>query len=59
MKKNTLIAILLLITTILAGITIYQNDRLISAKHYIEALEKDYPDFIDTTSGTDAYSEWY
>ena len=59
MKKNTLIAVLLLVITILAGITIYQNVRLNSAEHYIEALEKDYLDFIDTTSGTDAYSEWY
>lgn len=50
---------MLLVIAILAGVTIYQNDRLTSAKHYIEALEKDYPDFIDTTSGTDAYSEWY
>ena len=29
------------------------------ADAYIEALEKDYPDYIDTTSGTDEYSEYY
>lgn len=59
MKKNTAIVILLLIVAILTGVTVYQSDRLHYAEEYINALENDYPDFIDTTSGTDAYSDWY
>lgn len=59
MKKNTTIVILLLVVAILIGVTVYQSDRLNCAEEYINALENDYPDFIDTTSGTDAYSNWY
>lgn len=59
MKKNILIAVLALVVLILAGVTLYQSERLSAAKAYINALEADYPDYIDTTSGGDAYSEWY
>lgn len=59
MKKNTVIAVLVLIVLILAGVTLYQSERLSAAKAYIYDLETDYPEFIDTTSGGDAYSEWY
>ena len=59
MKKNILIAVLVLVVLILAGVTLYQSERLSAAKAYINDLETDYPDYIDTTSGGDAYSEWY
>ena len=59
MKKNILIAVLVLVVLILAGVTLYQSERLSAAKAYINDLEADYPDYIDTTSGGDAYSEWY
>ena len=59
MKKNILIAVLVLVVLILAGVTLYQSERLSAAKSYINDLEADYPDYIDTTSGGDAYSEWY
>ena len=59
MIKNVLIAVLLLLTGVLAGICINQNDTINKAKTYINDLESDFPEFIDTTSGGDAYSEYY
>lgn len=59
MTKNVLIAVLLLLTGVLAGICINQNDTINKAKAYINDLESDFPEFIDTTSGGDAYSEYY
>lgn len=59
MTKNVLIAVLLLLTGVLAGICINQNDTIDKAKAYINDLESDFPEFIDTTSGSDAYSEYY
>lgn len=58
MTKNVLIAVLLLLVGVLAGICINQNDTINKAKAYINDLESDFPEFIDTTSGGDAYSEY-
>ena len=43
---------------LIAQINIYHN-RLEDAREYINALEESNPSFIDTTSGSDAYSNWY
>lgn len=59
MTKNVLIAVLLLLVGVLAGICINQNDTINKAKAYINDLESDFTEFIDTTSGGDAYSEYY
>lgn len=59
MAKNILIAVLLLLVGVLAGICIDQNDTINKSKAYINDLENDFPEFIDTTSGGDAYSEYY
>lgn len=59
MTKNVLIAVLLLLVGVLAGVCINQNDTINKAKSYINDLESDFPEFIDTTSGGDAYSEYY
>ena len=59
MTKNILIAVLLLLVGILAGICINQSDTINKAKAYINDLENDFPEFIDTTSGGDTYSEYY
>lgn len=59
MTKNILIAVLLLLVGVLAGICINQNDTINKAKAYINDLENNFPEFIDTTSGGDAYSEYY
>lgn len=66
MKKNIIIAILA-ITSIMAFISTkqmaneasYWMNRSEAAEDYIEALESDFPEYIDTTSGTDAYNEYY
>lgn len=34
-------------------------ERLDAADAYVSALENAYPDYLDTVSGGDAYSEWY
>ena len=59
MTKNIIIVVLLLIAGVLAGICIYQSDTINRAKAYINDLESDFPEFIDTTSGGDTYSEYY
>lgn len=33
--------------------------RVDAAISYINELESQYPDYMDTVSGGDAYSEWY
>lgn len=59
MTKNIIIVVLLLLVGVLAGVCINQNDTINKAKAYINDLESDFPEFIDTTSGGDAYSEYY
>ena len=43
---------------LIAQINIYHN-RLEDAREYINVLEESNPSFIDTASGSDAYSNWY
>ena len=59
MIKNILIAGLLLIVTVLAGVCVYQNGTIRKAEKYINDLEEDFPEYIDVTSGRDSYSEYY
>ena len=59
MTKNIIIVVLLLLVGVLTGICIYQNDTINRAKTYINNLENDFPEYIDTTSDGDAYSEYY
>lgn len=59
MKKNIIIVVLLLAVVGLCVALQHVTERLDVAAAYIDALETDYPDFIDTTSGCDAYSDWY
>ena len=63
MKK--IISITIIITTInalillaMASIINEQRNDLNTCHAYIERLHEDYPDYIDTTSGTDEYSEY-
>ena len=39
MKKNTVIAVLVLVVLILAGVTLYQSERLNAHKEYYKATE--------------------
>lgn len=66
MTKNITIAILLTIVTVLAGLCLHQKSTLNiqdiyidAADRYIKELQEDYPDYLDTTSGTDAYVDYY
>ena len=57
--KNLIILVLsvLLVGALMALQHITQ--RLDAAEVYVNALENAYPDYLDTVSGGDAYSEWY
>lgn len=44
MKKNILITVLVLVVLILAGVTLYQSERLNAHKEYYKATE----DLLDT-----------
>ena len=59
MKKNLVILILsiFLVLTLLA--LNHMANRVDAAREYIKELENCYPDYIDTVSEGDAYSEWY
>lgn len=59
MKKNIIIAILVLVVLILAGVSFYLSERVRVANNYIKALESDFPEYLDTTSGTDEFWEYY
>jgi len=59
MNKNLIITVLT-IMLVLAMITInHLTNRVDDAREYIKDLESTYPDYMDTVSGGDAYSEWY
>ena len=59
MIKNIIIGILLLMIGVLtlAGFETLQNFH--KAQNYIDALEKDFPEYIDITAETDAYINYY
>ena len=59
MKKNLIIAVIsaFLVLTLIA--LNHMANRVDEARAYIIDLESTYPDYIDTVSGGDAYSEWY
>lgn len=59
MTKNTIIVVLVLMVLALTGVCVYQSDTINRAKAYINDLENDFPKYIGTTSGGDAYSEYY
>lgn len=63
--KKIIITIVITITTInaiimlaMASIIRGQRNDLNTCHAYIERLHDDYPDYIDTTSGTDEYSDY-
>lgn len=59
MNKNLIITVLT-IMLVLTMITInHLTNRVDDAREYIKDLESTYPDYVDTVSGGDAYSEWY
>lgn len=59
MNKNLIICTLTLLLVLSLIALNYQTNRVDTARAYIKVLEKGYPEYIDTTSGSDEYSEWY
>lgn len=59
MKKNFIIAVLALLLVLLLSLIQFLSNRYNAAINYINDLESCYPDYMDTVSGGDAYSEWY
>ena len=66
MKKNVIITVLIVVVIMLFVSLIQMSNRASywmhrsdAADRYIEDLEHDFPSYIDTTSGGDAYSEYY
>lgn len=57
MKKAIITLAICVIILSVAVIQLQNENR--RAKAYIEQLEHDFPEFIDTTSGTDTYNEYY
>lgn len=59
MKKNLVIVVLALLLVLSLALVQFLTNRYDAAISYINDLESTYPDYIDTVSGGDAYSEWY
>ena len=59
MKKNIAIAALIVAVAALTYLSLYLYKRVQVAKAYISVLESDFPDYIDTTSGTDEFWQYY
>lgn len=59
MNKNIIIVVLsMLLTAACVGLQ-YTTSRLDMASRYIDRLENDNPDFLDTSAEGDEYTEWY
>lgn len=59
MNKNIIIIVLSLLLISACFALNHVTNRLDAAAAYIDALEADYPDYLDTTAEGDEYSEWY
>lgn len=59
MKKNLIISVLTVLLVLVLISLNHMTNRVDAAISYINDLESTYPDYVDTVSGGDAYSEWY
>ena len=59
MTKNLIIFMLLVFLIGALAALQHMTVRCDVADAYINALETDFPDYIDVTTGTDAYSDYY
>ena len=59
MTKNIIIYLLIAIIGILTCVGIEELKTLHAAQAYIEALENDFPDYLDTTAENDVYLDYY
>ena len=59
MIKNIIIVLLIVIIGIFTFVCIEELKTLHAAQAYIEALENDFPDYLDTTAENDVYLDYY
>lgn len=57
--KNLIIFVLSVLLIGLAMACNHLTNRLDAASAYIDRLETDYPDYLDTSAESDEYTEWY
>ena len=57
--KNLIIFVLSVLLIGLAVTCNHLTHRLDAASNYIDRLETDYPDYLDTSAESDEYLEWY
>ena len=57
--KNLIIFVLLVLLVGALTALQFMTVRFDAASAYIDALETDFPEYIDVTSGHDSYSEYY
>lgn len=57
--KNLIIFILSVLLIGLLVVCNHLTNRLDAASNYIDRLETDYPDYLDTSAEGDEYTEWY
>jgi hypothetical protein len=57
-ERHLIIACIAVMFVMVLTITRLSN-RLDYAYDYIHELENDFPEYIDCTSGSDAYNNWY
>ena len=57
--KNLIIFVLSVVVIGLAVACNHLTHRIDAASAYIDRLETDYPDYLDTSAEGDEYSEWY
>ena len=59
MKKNIIIISLVATVVALVMCLVQTISHIKAADEYINALETQFPDYIDTVSGCDAYCNYY
>ena len=59
MKKNIIIISLIATVVALFMCLVQTTTRIKAADDYITALETQFPEYIDTVSGCDAYTNYY
>lgn len=59
MTKNLIIFVLLVFLIGALAALQHMTVRYDAAADYINALEEDFPEYVDVTAGDDAYSDYY
>ena len=59
MNKNIIIVVLSVLLISACVALNHDTNRIDAASAYIDRLETDYPDYLDTSAESDEYFEWY